>query len=280
LLAVALGLASSVSWGFADFLGGLKSRRLAVLSVMVVSQTVGLAVIAAIVALRGEGPPGGDFAVYAALAAVAGLIGVASFYRGLAIGAMSVVAPISAIAAAIPVTVGVATGDRPSTAQGIGIAVALAGVALASREAGDEAHGGGRVATGVGLALLSALGFGCFFLGIDKASDGDVLWAILANRMTGVPILIVLALVLRPPLPRSAADLRVLALIGVLDMTANTLFAAAATEGLVSVVSVLGSLYPMVTFTLAHLVLGERIQRPQQVGVAGTLAGVALISAG
>jgi drug/metabolite transporter (DMT)-like permease len=280
LLAVALGLASSVSWGVADFLGGLKSRRFAVLSVMVVSQTVGLAVIAAIVAVRGEGPPGGDFEVYAGLAAVAGLIGVASFYRGLAIGAMSVVAPISALAAAIPVTVGVATGDRPSPAQGIGIAVALAGVALVSREAGEEAERGGAVATGVGLALLSALGFGCFFIGIDKASDGDVLWAILANRMTGVPILIVLALVLRPPLPRSAADLRVLALIGTLDMGANALFAAAATKGLVSVVAVLGSLYPMVTFALAHVVLGERIQRAQQIGVAGTVAGVALISAG
>jgi drug/metabolite transporter (DMT)-like permease len=247
---------------------------------MVVSQTIGLAVIAAIVAVRGEGPPGGDFEIYAALAAIAGLIGVASFYRGLAIGVMSVVAPISALAAAIPVTVGVATGDRPSTAQAIGIAIALAGVALASREVDEEAGGGGRVATGVGLALLAALGFGGFFLGIDKASDGDVLWAILANRMTGVPLLIVLALVLRPPMPRARADLGVLALIGTLDMTANALFAWAATEGLVSVVAVLGSLYPMVTFALAHIVLGERIQRPQQVGVAGTIAGVALISAG
>jgi drug/metabolite transporter (DMT)-like permease len=280
LLAVVLGLGSSVSWGLADFLGGLKARRLPLLSVMVVSQATGLCLIGLIVAIRGEGAPGGDFAVYAALAAVSGLIGLSAFYRGLAIGKMSVVAPISAVGAALPVTVGVATGDRPSAAQGLGIALALAGVALASREAAEEAERGGAVATGVGLALLAALGFGGFFLAIDKASDADVLWAILANRIAGVSLLVALALAVRPRLPGSAADLRDLALVGALDMMANTLFAAAATEGLVSVVSVLASLYPLTTIVLARFLLHERLHRPQQVGVAGTLAGVALIAAG
>ena len=177
MLAVVLGLGSSVSWGIADFLGGLKSRRLPVLSVMLASQVTGLSVIAAIVAIRGEGPPGGGFEVYAALAALGGLIGLAAFYRGLAVGKMSVVAPISALAAALPVTVGLATGDRPSGAQGAGIALALGGAALASREASEEAERGRAVATGAGLALLSALGFGSFFLGIDKVRITQISWS-------------------------------------------------------------------------------------------------------
>jgi drug/metabolite transporter (DMT)-like permease len=176
--------------------------------------------------------------------------------------------------------VGVATGDRPTSAQGAGLALALVGVALASREASEDAGRNARVATGVGLALLAAAGFGSFFLAIDAASDADVLWAILANRVTGVTILVALTLALRPRFPTSREDVGALLVVGVLDMGANVLFAAASTEGLVSVVSVLGSLYPVTTIALAHLVLRERVGRIQQAGVAATLAGVALIAAG
>lgn len=282
MLAVALGLASGIAWGAADFLGGLKSRRLAVLAVLLVSQGAGLVLISALVAARGEGPPGGDFAPYAALAAVAGVVGLAAFYRGLAVGAMSVVAPISATAAVIPVTVGVATGERPSLVQGAGVALALAGVALASREEVEEAAAepGGRIAAGAGLALIAALGFGCFFLAMDAASDGDVLWAILVNRVTGVGVLVAVTLAVRPRLAVARDQLPGLAAIGVLDITANSLFAFAATEGLVSLVAVLGSLYPVTTILLARIVLRERVQRGQQAGAAAALAGVVLIGAG
>jgi drug/metabolite transporter (DMT)-like permease len=278
LLAVALGLASSLAWGVSDFLGGFKSRKLHLLTVLIVSQAVGLAPIVLIVALRGEPVPDGAAPLWAALGGLAGLMGLASFYRGLSVGAMAVVAPISGLAALIPVTVGVATGERPSGLQAAGIALALAGVALAAREQQEGASA--RVATGVGLALLSAVGFGSFFVGLDAAGDEDLWWALLFVRGASFSALLVTALVLRPPLAVEPGDRAALLAIGVLDVTANGLFAAAANEGLVSLVAVLGSLYPVVTVLLARVVLDERVQRLQQAGVVGVLAGVGLISAG
>jgi drug/metabolite transporter (DMT)-like permease len=279
LLAVALGLASSLAWGVSDFLGGFKSRKLNLLSVLLISQAMGLLPIALIVVLRGESLPDWPEPLWAALGGLAGLIGLASFYRGLAVGAMSVVAPISGLSAVIPVAVGLSTGDRPGALQGIGIVLALAGVTLASREKQEEGAET-RLATGVGLALLSALGFGCFFVGLDAGSEDDLLWALLFVRGASFTALVVTGLVLRPPLALDRGDASALVAIGVLDVTANGLFAAAANEGLVSLVAVLGSLYPVVTILLARVVLDERVQPLQQVGVATVLSGVALIAAG
>jgi drug/metabolite transporter (DMT)-like permease len=192
---------------------------------------------------------------------------------------MGVVAPISATAAVVPLVVGVAGGDRPGELQYAGIALALVGVVLASRE---EVGGriGGPVARGAGLALLSALGFGLFFVGMDRASDEDVAWAIVLNRATSVTVLLAAFALVRPPLAVRRADLPVLGLIGALDISANAMFAVASTEGLVSLVSVLGSLYPLTTVGLAAVVLGERPHRIAQAGVVLALAGVALIAAG
>ena len=279
MLAVALGLASSIAWGISDFLGGLKSRSLHLLSVLLISQAIGFLPLVVIVALRGEPLPDGADLLWAALGGLAGLVGLASFYRGLSIGAMAVVAPISGLAATIPVAVGVATGDRPSALQVIGVVVALTGVVLAAREP-REGGEGARLATGVGFALLSALGFGCFFVGLDAGSEEDIWWALLFVRGASLSALVLAALALRPPLTLRRADVAALVTIGVLDVTANGLFAAAANEGLVSVVAVLGSLYPVVTILLARMVLHERVQRIQQVGVAAALCGVVFIAAG
>ena len=164
MVAIALGLAASVSWGVADFIGGIQSRRMPVVAVVLGSQLAGLVLVVVIVAARGTSPPGGDFVLYAALSSVAGIIGLTSFYKALSIGAMGVVAPLSSTAAVIPVAVGIATGDRPSALQGIGVAIAIGGVILASREATDEAQNSPAISRGAGFALISAVGFGCFFL--------------------------------------------------------------------------------------------------------------------
>jgi drug/metabolite transporter (DMT)-like permease len=280
MTAVVLAFASSVSWGVADFVGGLKSRTLPLLNVLLPSQATGLVLIGAFVAVRGDAAPGGDFAVFAVLSALAGIVGLAAFYRALAVGNMGVVAPISACAAVVPVVVGVATGDRPGALQSAGLLLALVGVVLASREEVVGEGGLGRTARGSGLALLSALGFGLFFLAMDRASDGDVAWAMLVNRAAGVTLLIGVALLLRPPVRIGRADVPVLIAIGSLDVAANAMFAVAATKGLVSVVSVVGSLYPVTTVGLAALALRERPHRLAQLGVAVALAGVVLISAG
>lgn len=279
MIAVALGLGSSLAWGVADFLGGLASRRLSVLSVLVVSQIVGLALLLAVVALRGEGPPATHHLLVGAASALAGVGALAAFYRGLVVGAMAVVAPISATAAVVPVVVGIVDGERPGALQLAGIVLALAGVVVASR--GEAREGAsGPLAPGVGLALVSALGFGLFFVLVDSASEGDVFWALLANRMTGVAMLVGLALVLRPSLSLDPADSRLLVGVGACDVAANTSFALASTQGLVSVVGVCSSLYPVVTVLLARSILGERVRALQLGGVALALAGVVAIGTG
>lgn len=265
----------------ADFLGGLMARRVALLAVMTISQSGGLAVIALTVAASGEPAPAAGFVPYAMLAGLGGACGLAAFYRALAIGKMGVVAPISSMAVLVPVAVGLATGDRPSAIQYAGALVGLAGIALASREAGDEVSDGSRLATGAGLAALSGIGFGSFFVAMDAAADYDPLWANFVNRATSLSLGWLAVLAFRPSFGGiGRRDLPVLVSIGVLEMAANVSFAFAATEGLLSLTSILSSLYPVVTVFLAWLVLDERLHRTQKAGVAAAMVGVALIAGG
>ena len=279
MVAVALGLAASVSWGLADFIGGTKSRALDVLAVLVVSQGVALVLLLVAVALRAEGPPGGESLLYAAGAGAAGVAGLAALYRGLAVGAMAVVAPIAALGAGIPVVVGVATGDRPGVVQAAGILLALAGVALAAREETPEG-GAARLAVGAGLAGAAALGIGLFLVGMDAAGDEDVLWALTAARFTSVVLVGLAVLTIRPDVAATRPHLGAIAAIGLLDLGANALFTLASTEGLVSVAAVCSSLYPVVTIVLAASLLGEHVRPVQGAGIALVLLGVVAIAGG
>ena len=279
MLAISLALAASLAWGLADFIAGLKSRRVALLAVSVVSQAAGLAAVAAFAAGWAPAPPGAGHAGLASLAGLCGAIGLTALYRGLAVGAMSVVAPVTGTGAAIPVIVGLAAGERPAPAQALGVGLALAGVVLTSREPATPGRSS-RVATGVGLGLLAALGLGGFLAAMDAASEGGVLWALLVSRATSMGLLALAALLVRPTLALSRGDVLGLVAVGALDVAANALFALASTRGLVSLAAVLASLYPLVTVALARLVLSERVARPQQLGVALALAGVALITLG
>ena len=208
---IAFALAASLSWGCSDFLGGLKSRAVPVVAVLAVSQPAGLGLVAIVLLLRGgEAPSGGEWA-WAAAAGAVGLLALTAFYRGLAAGAMSVVAPVSATATAVPLAVGLARGERPGAIQAAGVGLALAGVVLASREpAGDAA--GNRLAAGFGFAVLAALGFGFFFVAVDTASDGgaSALWVTFVLRAASSSLVLAAALALRPRLPRQPATLAVL----------------------------------------------------------------------
>jgi len=274
--AVALALGASLTWGVADFFGPLKGRTYGALRVLFYVQLGGLVAIAAVVAVRGKGPAD-SAALLAIPAAVSGTLGLYAYYRGMAVGAMSIVAPIAGISAVVPVTFGIVTGERPSAWQLFGIAAALGGVFLASREPG---RGGPKVAAGVGLALLAAVGFGGYFPAMHAAGDADFWWASLIFRMTSSSVILAAVAIRRPTLAIEPVQIPILALIGIGDMLGNLLFAAASTSGLVSVTSVLASLYPIVTVVLARVVLAERVARPQEAGIVLTLAGVALISAG
>ena len=275
MLTAALALAAAASWGVGDFLGGLKSRSLSPIAVLIVAQPIGLTLLAIWVAARGEGPPGSSV-LWACLASVLGTTGLVAFYRGMAAGALSIVAPIAGAGAAIPVIWGLARGDHPSGLQELGFVAAFAGVILASFERRPQAT---RVAAGAGWAVIAMLAFGAYYIPMHAASHGDFLWAAFVFRLTSTTLIACAWLVLRPPRARRA-DLPVLASIGVLDTGGNVFFAAASSRGLVSVVSVLASLYPVVTVLLARAVLHERVHRSQELGIALALGGIVLISAG
>jgi drug/metabolite transporter (DMT)-like permease len=279
VLAVVLALTSSLCWGTADFLGGLQARKHALIAVLLLEQVAAVVLAVGLVLGSRDALPAAGPAALALGAGAAGCAALACFYRGLAIGTMSIVAPVSAAGAAVPVLVGLATGERPAPLQIAGIAVAFVGIVLAARE---PATGDGRPSrTAVGLALLAALGFGSFFVLLERATrDSGVPWAILLTRVGQTTLLIAVFLAVRPPMPHGLRTWWPLLLCGALDVLANVFWALAATKGLLSVVSVVGSLYPAVTVVLARVVLAERVSRSQQAGVIATLAGVAAISAG
>ncbi len=278
MAAALLALGASLSWGVGDFFGGVKARALPSVLVLAASQPFGLAALGIAVAVRGRGIPGDEVA-WAALSAVLGTVGLFAFYRGMAAGAISVVAPIAAVAAGVPVIWGVAvSGDHVHGLQAIGFVAAVGGSVVASLELRPERR---QVAAGVGWAVLAMLAFGAYYVPMHAASTHDWLWPAFLFRCTSVTIVVSLALVrgLRPRGLR--AHWRGLVAIGVLDTGGNALFAAASSaHGLLSVVSVLASLYPVVTVLLARVYLGERVQRTQDAGVLVVLAGVVLISAG
>jgi drug/metabolite transporter (DMT)-like permease len=279
MLPVLLSLAASSCWGVADFLGGLQSKRVPVAVVLCVVEGAGLVVVLAIIAATGEPFPGSRAAILSVVAGIGGVIALGCFYRALAIGTMSIVAPISATGVTLPVVVGVATGDELSTVVAVGLAVTFVGVVLASREQHDDAERAAAGKLSVALALVAALGFGSYFVMSDAAADDSVLWLLVLSRSIPVPTLALFAWTrgMRPPRGRTATTL---VAAGTLDCSATALYAVANTKGALSVVSVVGSLYPVMTLILARAVLGERIRRVQQFGVAAALAGVAMIAAG
>ena len=278
MLAAGLGFATAVCWGLADFLGGLLTRRLALPVVLLVSQLAGLGAIAVVVAAATPQVPAAADVAPAVVAGACQLAGIAALYGALAIGTMSVISPISASGAAIlPIVVGIATGERPEAVQIAGMAAALTGAVLATRS--SESARGAASRRALALGAIAALGFGGFYVGMDAAVDSaDPLWALLAARATAGMVLVVVLLGLRPSLDARRTDLSPLILIGLLDVGANTCFTLGAETGLLSVVSVLASLYPVTTVVLARAVLGERLGAVQAAGVAIALTGVALIA--
>jgi drug/metabolite transporter (DMT)-like permease len=276
--AVLLALGASLAWGFADFGAGVGSRRLPVFVVALVMQSAGLVVAGIAVAVTGNSFPSWRQVAWAAFAGLVGVGGLAAFYRGLAVGSMGIVGPISTTAAIVPLVYGLARGERPSALQAAGVALAVLGVVGASLEHVPETAQR-RVGAGVGLALLAAAGFGCSLIGLSRAAPGGIAWAVWIMRIVAVPCMLALAFAVGPQRP-SRRMWPLLVGVGIGDTGATLLYAAATTRGLLSVVAVLASLYPVVIVVLARTVLSERIARPQLLGVAVALAGVALITSG
>ena len=278
MLGIALGLGSSIAWGVSDFLGGLQSRRISALAVLLVSQPVGLVLALAVALAAGGDPLSARDAAIAAGAGAAAAVGLAAFYRAMALGSVSVVATIGALGVLVPIAAGLLQGERPAAIQVVGAAAGVTGAVLVAREPDPEWRAAGR--TSIGLAAVAALGFGVFFLGLDAASPPDPAWTIVAARVGGVGTLLVVAAYARPSMRIERALLGALLAIGFFDVLANSLFALATNHGLLALVSVSASLYSAVTVLLARFVLGERLAGAQRAGVIAALTGVALIAAG
>lgn len=281
-----IALLSSLVWGTADFVGGLWSKRFLPVQVVTLSQLGGLAVALAFfggVSMCG-GHGGGVWTSWAAWGVAAGLsgaVGLMCLYAALSSGTMGVVSPITALGAIVPVVLGlVLHGDSWGPLVGVGLVVALLGAILAS---GPELSGdvGGRP---VVLACLAAVGFGLSLYCMDGGARHDLSGTMLAMRCGSLSLLVPMLLGTRArgsatasALPRGR-DAVALPLLGVGDLTANLLFSWASARGVVSVVAVLGSLYPVATLLLARVLLGERMRAIQLGGVALTVVGVVLVT--
>jgi drug/metabolite transporter (DMT)-like permease len=278
-MAAILALGGAACWGVGDFLGGLAARRMAVIAVLAISQALGLAGVLVWVVVAGEGFPGVEKLLPAVAAGVAGLVGLAALYRGLAVGAMGIVAPISAASPVVGLSADAMQGTFPAALQWLGIALVLTGIATLSREPSSDG-GGGRIARGVGLALVAALGFGLFVVGLDAGSDESAAWAVVAARATSVAIAVVVAVVLSTSLRPPRGTWPLLVGIGIGDTLANVLVAIASTQGSIGIVAVLSALYPIVTVLLARLFLDERLTAPKRVGGVVAISGAVLVAAG
>ena len=273
---ILLGLASAASWGAGDFGGGLAARRGNVYGVVAASQGLGLVFLAGLALMLAEPLPPLPDLLWGAAAGLAGGLGLVALYQGLALGRMGVAAPLAAVVSAgLPVLFGTLLEGLPGAPQLAGFALALGAVWLLSR--GDG--GGGVRFQELGLPLLAGLGFGLFFIAVDRASERAVLWPLVAARLASLAPLLLLAFTgERGGLP-NLRQLPLIAMVGLFDSGGNAFYALAAQAGRLDVAATLGSLYPASTLLLARLVLKERLAPRQWLGAAVALAAVLLIAA-
>ncbi|MFK0012857.1 EamA family transporter [Streptomyces sp. NPDC091027] len=282
-------LATAVLWGLADFGGGLLTRRLPALTVVVVSQVVAVLVLGAVVLGTGAWREAGPQLWFAVAAGLVGPVAMLGFYKALALGPMGVVSPLGSLGVAVPVAVGLTLGERPGLGQVAGIAVAVVGIVLAG---GPELRGAPVQRQAVVLTLVAAFGFGAVMALIAEASTTvtGLFLALFVQRVTNVAVggAALLVQVRRgvPALPAGTGPrilwslLPALAFVGLADVAANGTYSVAAQNGPVTVAAVLSSLYPVVTALAAFAVLKERLRTVQAAGAGLALAGTVLLAAG
>ncbi|MEO7125324.1 MAG: EamA family transporter [Nakamurella sp.] len=286
-MGIVLALISSVLWGIADFAGGTVTRRLPVLTVVAASQASGLLIASVVAAVTGAWTAPLGYLPWAIAAGIAGAVGLLAFYEALARGTMGIVSPIAALGVIVPVVVGLVIGHWPSVIVGIGFALAIIGIVAAS---GPE-RSAGKSMRPVLLALIAATCFGAVLTLIAKGAASSPVMTMVAMRATSVSMLSVVLVVNlfrantgkpdRSTAARQPASMGIWVIVmtaGVFDVSANLTYAYASTLSALTIVAILGSLYPAVTVALARIVHGERMTHIQHVGIVVALAGVALIA--
>lgn len=275
-MAALYAILASLSWGIADFFGGKTSRTVHPIAVLGWSQLIGFFVLGVAVLATGvwRTPPG--YWPWSIAGGLVSLIGMTLFYMAMSEGKMGIVSPIVSLSVLIPLVVGLLMGDMPTAVQLIGIIAAIGGIVLAS---GPELTGASSPRPVI-LAIASAFCLGFMFITMTEGSKYDPLMSTFGIRVTAVIVMLVVFVIMRTTGGVKKKDVAPIAAVGVLDATANLTFGISSTLGMLAVVAVLGSLYPIVTIVLAWLVLHERLRRVQYFGIGFALVGVALISAG
>ena len=279
---ILFALASAAVYCVADYLGGRASRLHPSAVVTLVGQMVSFAMVLVAVASMGTPVPSSGTLAWGAVAGVAGAVGLTSLYHAFAHGAVTVVAPLSAVVGAVlPVGAGLAQGERPAGIAYVGIVLAVVAVALVSGAVGERRRPTPPAI--VGFAVLAGTGFGVLFVALDRTDGGSGFWPLVAARAASVPLLLVLCLVTgaRPTRRRGGVGGLAIAMVaGSLDMLANLLYLAASREGLLSIVAVVASLYPASTVALAFVIDRERVDRWQSVGMAVAVGALVLVTLG
>jgi drug/metabolite transporter (DMT)-like permease len=276
---IALGALVALAYGSGDFLGGISAKRLPTVTVLLVSQSFGLAAAVVLVLALRDAPPPAHIFVLSAAAGIVAVMALGLLFRGLALGRMSIVAPLSAIGGGVlPVVWGLLRGERPSALALAGVGVALVAAAIVGR--GAEHDPAATISPRLELALGAGagVGFGVIFILLAESSSGSGMWPVLIARCASVPLLAVAAVVLGRSPRVARADIAPVAGAGLCDVGANALVVLAVRRGLLSLVAPVASLYPATTVVLARLVLHERIGRQRAGGLALGLVGLALIA--
>ena len=275
LLAAIFALSAAVVWGTGDFTSGLAARRIGPLHALLLSMLVGLAAMFLLAWTTGEAMASTADLLWGILAGLFGTAGFLCMLQGFTIGRMSVVAPVSAVLAAIvPVIVATFTESLPREMQFLGFLLAFISIWLVSAQSPQRTSG----PSGFGLAVLAGLGFGFFFTGLDQISNNAVFWPLVASRLVAALLLAVVVLFTRRPLVPPAAPIGLLVTAGLLDVGGNFFFLSAVQSGRLDIAAVLVSLYPAVTVLWAMLVLKERMNRLQAIGVLLAILAIGLIT--
>jgi drug/metabolite transporter (DMT)-like permease len=289
-----LSLTAAFTYGAADFLGGLASRRANTIAVVTISQGAGLLMVALLLPMLTSAAPGRSDWIWGGIAGLTGGVGVALLYRALAVGVMAVVAPTTAVCAVlVPVLIAIALGERPGTRESLGIGLAVVAIVLVSQSAtsgsqtstsdrrlpdpGEATRPGLAEGSGLGLSLASGVAIGLFFLSLARTNAAAGLWPLLAARAISVSLFAAMTVVYRVPLRIPPLVLATTVGAGIVDMLANLFFLLASRQGPLTLAVTLTSLYPASTVLLARVVVGERLAPRQWAGVAFALVAIVTI---
>jgi drug/metabolite transporter (DMT)-like permease len=289
-----LSLTAAFTYGAADFLGGLASRRANTIAVVTISQGAGLLMVALLLPMLTSAAPGRSDWIWGGIAGLTGGVGVAFLYRALAVGVMAVVAPTTAVCAVlVPVLIAIALGERPGTRESLGIGLAIVAIVLVSQSAtsgsqtsksdrrlpepGEATSLGPAKGSGLGLSLASGVAIGLFFLSLARTNAAAGLWPLLAARAISVSLFAAMTVVYRVPLRMPPPVLAITIGGGIVDMLANLFFLLASRQGPLTLAVTLTSLYPASTVLLARVVVGERLAPRQWAGVAFALVAIVTI---